>query len=227
MLYLSLLGLGAIAGYGAFYALFNARCLELVQGTKARHNASLEELRRKYDEAVAGKNQCLSDTSAQEELHQLQGRLEAQTALLVKQEETAARLKAIQEEKDKSTQQLASLQNELKEVRLKHHKSSQQMASLQDELNQAQAELEQVNRELTDAIAQKELSEASLTEKLQSTERALSDRELQVTSLLKEQERCGMLPALDEELKNIKEFLLRRSLQLCRLEYVCSFYLFM
>lgn len=200
MLYLTLLGLGVIVGYGAFYAQFNDRCVTLLHRSEERYNASKAEWLAKHQEAVSEKEECLNP------LHQLQGKLEAQStfvekhqALLEKHEEALAKLSTLQQSKEQS---------------------SNSEAKLKAQIGQLQLEVQRSKQKITDTIQDKERVEQDLQARLTSTMERLAQTTLEVKQRKKDQEECASkLPALESDLKTVKSFVQNRAERMCRMEY--------
>ena len=199
LLYLSLLGLGVIAGYGGFFFMFNDRCVNLLRETEVRYNASQVEWQTKLQEALSEKDQCISP------LHELQGKLEAQSifaekhqALLQKHEETLSKLAALQQSKEEY---------------------SESQGKLQARIGELQLELERSYQKLADSMKQKELAEQELQTRLSQAEEKLAQQTRQVNSMKNNGEHCASkLPELESNLKTIKSFVQNRAERMCRME---------
>jgi chromosome segregation ATPase len=147
MLYLLILGLGLIGGYGVFFHTFSERCMNLVQASEVRFNTSREEWQTKYDLALSEKEQCVIP------LNEMQGRLETQStlaehhqALLRKQEDSVAELKDAFEK-------------------------------LQTQVGELHSELERMNQKMIDSAQEKERTETELQNQKSLTEEKWSEQQ--------------------------------------------------
>jgi hypothetical protein len=166
LLYLLLLGVGAIGGFGGFHTLFQTSCTELLTASNSRQNTSLEALQGKYSKAVADHKRCLRDDSAKQKLHELHDRLDSQTTLagkhqdlLEKHEITLNKLNEVQRASDASSQTVSTLQEQIKrlqrelgqstvQVQLSRQTAEKQVETLKEQLNLSRTML----REKQDAI---------------------------------------------------------------------------
>jgi len=200
MLYLTLLGLGVIGGYGAFYLLFSERCVGLLQLQEVRYNTSMLEWQAKHQEAISEKDQCLSP------LHQLQGKLEAQStfaekhqALLEKHEEALSKLSALQQTKEESNASQGKLRAQIGELQL---------------------ELQRANQKVADSVKDKERVEQDLQSRLQQAKEELVQQAEKVDGIKGDQAECAAkLPELESDLKTVKSFVQNRAERMCRMEY--------
>ena len=199
MLYLCLVGLGVIGGYGAFYFMFSQRCVNLLAESEAHYNATKEEWQSRYLDAVADKEQCLTP------LYQAQGQLEAQStvaeryqALLVKQEETLAKLSALQETKEESGDTLTSLRSQIGQLEL---------------------ELETAVRKLGESEREKHRVEQELLNEVQQARDVVSQRERELVEVREYQDFCAArIPALEAGWQKTKDYIQERANRLCRME---------
>ncbi|KAG7361595.1 hypothetical protein IV203_036696 [Nitzschia inconspicua] len=77
-----LIGLGVIAGYGLFHAIFRYRCADVLDEMERGHNQSLASLTELYQKSVDDHQQCLNSEDKTQEIYELRGRLEAQSDLV-------------------------------------------------------------------------------------------------------------------------------------------------
>lgn len=206
LLYFSLMGIGAIAGYGGFYWLFSERCSQLMTETQTRHAISRQEIQKKYEDAIEGQRQCMSDVNKRKlELSEMHGRYEAQAtlaerhqALLLKQEETLLRLGEAQ-----TTQEAAS----------------QIIASLRDELRDTRTALADANRKLEDALLTSHSMEIELRQSLQAVENLLEERNHDVEDMSRHLDECDkLLPVYRDEISLAQNYLRTRHHQQCKME---------
>ena len=205
LLYLSLMGLGAIGGYGGFYWLFSERCAQLMTETQQTHALSRQEVQKKYEDALEGQRQCMSDTSVKKELSEMQGRLEAQATLaerhqglLIKQEETLARLAEAQALQDVAANTIASLR---------------------DELRATKTDLSEVNQKLQHALSEANAVETELKDRLQIVDALLDTRNHDIEIMNTQIDECDeLLPSFRDELSVVKNYLRTRNHQQCRME---------
>jgi hypothetical protein len=166
LLYLLLVGVGAIGGFTIFHRHFQTSCTELLTASNSHQNASLEALQEKYSKAVADHKRCLRDDSAKQKLHDLHDRLDSQTTfagkhqdLLEKHEATLEKLNEVQRASDASSQTVSSLQEQIKrlqrelgqstvQVQLSRQTADKQVETLKEQLNLSRTML----REKQDAI---------------------------------------------------------------------------
>ena len=206
LLYFSLIGIGAIAGYGGFYMLFSERCSQLMAETQTKHATSRQEFQKKYEEAMEGQRQCKSDAArGKQELSEIHGRFEAQStladrhqALLLKQEETLLRLAEAQ-----TTQEAAS----------------QTIASLRDELRDTKTDLADANRKLEDALTSAHSMKMELTQSLAAVEDLLEKRKQDIDDMSRQLDKCDdLLPAYRDEISLAQNYLRTRHHQQCKME---------
>jgi chromosome segregation ATPase len=205
LLYFSLLGLGALGGYAGFYASFSERCSALLRETEGLHNVSKQAYQEKYESAMEGQRQCMSDNTVKEELQQLQGKLESQSnladrhqALLDKQEQTLARLSALQELSQENGNTIHDLREQLSQMRM--------------ELTTEKQKVEMVTRE-------RDTLEKELHGRLGETQGMLELREQQVQELLsKTTEYDYWMPVISEELDFMKNYFRQRDHAMCKLQ---------
>jgi chromosome segregation ATPase len=170
MLYLSILGLGVIGGYGVFFYMFSERCVNLLQESDVRFNTSREEWQAKYREALTEKEQCIIP------LNEMQGRLEAQStlaehhqALLGKHEDTVAKLAALQQSKQESSAALEKMETSHKDLILnqedtlaKLRDSNSALENLRTQMGELEVELQRANQRVTVSAQEKEGAEKEL-----------------------------------------------------------------
>ena len=206
LLYFSLMGIGAIAGYGGFYWLFSERCSQLMDETKTMHAISRQEFQKKYEDAIEGQRQCMSDaTKGKQELSDVHGRFEAQAtlaerhqALLLKQEETLLRLAETQ-----TTQEAAS----------------QTIASLRYELRDTQTDLAETNRKLEEALFSMHSVKMELTQSLTAVEDLLEKRNQDIEDMSRQLDECDdLLPVYRDEISLAQNYLRTRHHQQCKME---------
>jgi chromosome segregation ATPase len=205
LLYVSLLGLGALGGYAAFYASFSERCSALLRETEGLHNASKQVYVDKYEAAMEGQRQCMSDSTVKGELQKLQGTLESQSnladrhqALLDKQEQTLAKLSALQELSQENGNTIHELREKLSQMRM--------------ELTTEKQRVEMVTRE-------RDTLESELQGRLGETQGMLELREQKVQELLsKAEEYDYWMPLISEEVALMKNYFLQRDHARCKLQ---------
>lgn len=200
MLYLSLLGLGVIGGYGAFFLMFNQRCLFLLESAEETYNTSKIEWQSKHQEAIAEKNECLNP------LQQLQGKLEEQSILAEKHQTlikehtvTLSKLATLQQAKEESVASRAKVQAQIEEI---------------------QRELKQANQRAVDAVKDKEQVEKNLQTRLQIAQDELAQKTADFKSLQEKQEECSSSndSSLESDLKTVTTFVQNRAERMCRME---------
>jgi chromosome segregation ATPase len=205
LLYLSLMGLGAIGGYGSFYFLFSERCSQLIMETKEKHSSSRQQFQQKYENALEGQRQCLADSSAKRELRALQGRLEAQSnladrhqVLLQKQEDTLTRLSEVQSAQEAT---------------------GQTVATLHEELTHTKAELAEANRKLVETLKSSDEVETGLRSEV-TTATGLVDKQAQdVIDMTEQLDECdSLLPSYRDEAVMMKNYLRTRHHEQCKME---------
>lgn len=150
-----LLGIGAIAGYITFYLIFQEKCSELLIKSHQIHNESQAELQTKYLKTVDDLHHCEEESELKSELHEAQGRLQAQ-ALLADKHQT------LLEQHKKTLEQIDELQNSEKD-------SSTKIETLTKELQQLQYQLET-------SIKEKNEIEYDLNSKMSITNSNLKER---------------------------------------------------
>lgn len=205
LLYLSLMGLGAIGGYGSFYFMFSERCTQLMTETEEKHSSSRQQFQEKYENALEGQRQCMADSSAKRELSELQGRLEAQSSLadrhqvlLQKQEDTLTRLS---------------------EVQTAQEATGKTVATLREELTQTKAELAKANRKLVETLKSSDELESGLRGEL-TVSTYLADQQAQdIVDMTEQLHECdALLPSYRDEAVMLKTYLRTRNHQQCRME---------
>lgn len=204
MLYLSLIGMGAVGGYGVFYYLFSDRCISMISSMENKHTAALNALQTKYDEAVENQNKCKLETSKAEEGH-VKARLETQTALsdrhhalLDKHEETLGRLSKAHAAQEASANTVAELKNELARTKVI---------------------LDNTVRLFKDAEAEKNDIEQELSTEIEDMQEEMKSSRQKLQTVANDSESCSrMLPAMTKELRQVKEFVRARYFQKCRME---------
>lgn len=210
LLYLSLMGLGAMGGYGAFYHLFSERCSKLVSQTEDKHSASRLEFQSKYEEALEGQRQCLADSTAKRS--DMAGRLEAQSnladrhyELLKQQEDTLARLSTTQLSQEESMKLIASLRDDL--------------ATSREQMAESKLGLQSLNAQYVLLRQEKDASEAGLKKELESTKELLQHQAEDLAEVNEEVKECDRdLPLFREEAAGLKNYLRTRNHQQCKME---------
>ena len=205
LLYLSLLGLGVIGGYGSFYYMFAERCTGLMAQVESRHGEYRASMQVKYEDALEQQRQCLADTTVREQLHQLQGRLEAQSNL-------AQRHQSLLQQQQDTLQRLSNLQHA-------HETATHNVVTLREELAQTRLQLERTNRDYHNLLRDKETTEKQLHDRLSLTESVLTKRVEEIDGLVTQQEQCNaLLPVFENESNRMKQYLRQRNHQICKME---------
>jgi hypothetical protein len=205
LLYLSLMGFGAIGGYGIFYYLFSERCSQLMRETESKHSASRQDYQSRYEEALEGQRQCMAETSSKTQ--ELQGRLEAQSdmaarhqSMLQKQEETLLRLSNVQ---------------------AAHESATGTIASLREEVSILRNDLAETERSLESNILNSQKVENDLRLQLDTANEVLEQRTVEVEELNKHTRECGaLLPVYREEISWMHNYLRSRNNRQCQMKYV-------
>jgi vacuolar-type H+-ATPase subunit E/Vma4 len=157
LLYLLLVGVGALAGLGAFHVLYETSCTELLTAKNSRENASLGTLQENYSKATSDHKRCLQDMVAKEDSQAtLAGKHQD---LLQKHEATLEKLNEVQRASDASSQTVSTLQEQIKRLQRELGQSTVQVQlSKQTAYKEVQTLKEQLNlsrtmlREKQDAI---------------------------------------------------------------------------
>jgi len=175
VLYLSLIGLGAIGGYAGFYAVFRQRCQQIIQTAEKRHVSSRQELQEKYMKALENQHQCQNPsaaTSQGNELLEIKDRLEAHSImaekhqdLLKRQEETVIRLEQANRDKNVVEQKLEQMSIALSQAKEGQESRSMERSILSDESLTAQQKLKariaELERDLSEMRHRESLSSSS------------------------------------------------------------------
>lgn len=204
MLYLSLLGLGALGGYAGFYYSFSGKCSVLLQEAQARHDTSRQAFQDKYEAAIEGQRQCLVGSNVKDQFHQLQEKLVSQTTL-------ADRHQALLDKQETMLGRLSTLQQLSQD-------NGNTMYELRVQLNQARMELTTTKQTLDVVIGERDAFTADLRSQLEEKDIRLEQRENEVQLLqhnAREVER--VMPVLKEELNFIKDYFRQRSYALCKM----------
>lgn len=196
MLYLTILGLGVILGYSAFYLQFNERCVVLLQKAEDRYNTSKVEWQVKHQEAVSEKEQCLTP------LNQLQGKLEAQSTI-------AEQYQTLKEKHEETLSELATLQESNKA-------SAGNEAKLNAMIGKLKLDLERTNQKVVNAVQDGERVAKDLQTRLTSTMEKLAQKTMELTKTKGNQEGCT---ELESELETVETFVQNRAERMCRMEY--------
>lgn len=213
MMYLSILGLGVIGGYGVFFHMFSERCVNLLEESELRFNTSHEEWETKYKEALADKEQCIIP------LNEMQGRLEAQSvlaerhqALLAKQEETVAKLSALQQLKEESSTVLEELKISHRDLILTQEDTLTELEDSKDALEklrtlmgELQLELERANQKVTDSAQEKERAEKELQDQKSLADKRWAKQEEEINVLKRSQQDFEKLKSQVERAERDKE----------------------
>lgn len=127
LLYLTLVGLGAIGGYISFYSLFHNRCADLLNDAERRHNETQQALQERYMGAVEKHHECLQDETKTMELFDLRGRLDGQAALVGKHQ-------SLLDKHQEGMERLSDMQTA-------HEQALTKISTLEDEIQKKEAEL--------------------------------------------------------------------------------------
>ena len=206
LLYLALLGLGAIGGYTAFYLLFSERCTALMNDVTTKHGEYRTTMQSKYEQALEGQRQCMTDTSLKDELSSLQGRLEAQSTL------TNRHQNLLQQQEDTLTR-LGTLQ-------AAHEVASQTVMTLKEELSQTRQLLQQAKKDLQESLTERNKMKQGYEDRVALTGSLLQKRVEEVEALSQQQQHCDVaLPQLRQETMHMKNYIRQRNHQACKMEY--------
>jgi hypothetical protein len=200
LLYSTLVGLGAIGGYMAFYALFNHRCADLLDEAERHHNETRQGLQDRYVKAVEEHHRCLEDESKVLELFDLRDRLGGQADLAGKHESLL----------DKHHESVERLSN----MRAQHDETIQKYNQLKGDVEQKQTELTQVKQETESYNEQKELLGRQLADQKELMTNRIKKKTLEIKRLNFEQKECI------EEGVSITKHIQRRHGFLCQDKYV-------
>jgi chromosome segregation ATPase len=176
LLYLSLIGIGAIGGYAIFFLVFSDRCMSLLAESQRQNSECQKGFETKYKDALERHSECLATKAmAKRQWDELQGRVEVQATLasryrnlLSKQQETHGRLTKAEASRDAAHALLSSLQNQIKEMQ-------GSLNDLSQELNEKTSNYETREMELKQSIQTCENLLEIRTEQVEDTLRQLSD----------------------------------------------------
>ena len=205
MLYLSLLGMGAMGGYATFYFSFSQRCSAHILASESRHNESRQAFQEKYEAAIEGQLQCMSGSIAKDEMNQMQGRLESQStlsdryqSLLDKHEATLGRLSAMQQSNQESGSMIHELRDQLAVTRMELATTKQKF------------ELESTGGKTMIA---------DLTERMIEAQTLMKQQEQQMQTLtVTTMEHGSLMPMIKEQLNFLKHYVRQRNHAKCKME---------
>jgi predicted RNase H-like nuclease (RuvC/YqgF family) len=150
-----LLGLGIIAGYALFHAIFHHRCADVLDELEGGYNQSLASLRELYQKSVDDHRQCLDNDDKILEISELKGRLEAQSDLV----------------------------NSHRSLLQKHQVTTSQLEHVEAELNRKEAELFIVQKRIDLRHQEKDDLEKELKELKQAVDIELGEKTKMIESL--------------------------------------------
>ena len=204
MLYMTLLGLGVIGGYGSFFLMFHERCVGLLQQAEETYNSSKLEWHAKHQQALSEKNECLNP------LQKLQGKLQEHSTLAEKHQ-------ALEKDLGVATAKLAALQQSKDE-------SDGIRAKLESQIREIQTQLKEANQKV-DAVNNRGEIEKDLQMRLEIAQDELAQKAADIKEL---QERTTACPetsesnndnaALESDLKTVTAFVQNRAERMCRME---------
>jgi chromosome segregation ATPase len=214
MLYLSILGMGVIGGYGVFFYMFSERCVNLLQESEMSLNTSREEWQARYKEALTENEQCII---ASNEMH---GRLEAQStlaehyqALLGKHKDTVAKLSALQQSERESSAAREKMEISHQDLILKQEDtltelkdSNTALETLRTQIEEQKVELQRASQQVTVTAQDKERAEKDLENAKILADEKWAEHEEEVLALKRSQEASNNhLEELKHQLERAKK----------------------
>lgn len=247
MLYMTLLGLGVIGGYGAFFVMFHERCVGLLQQAEETYNSSKIEWQAKHQQVISEKNECLNP------LQKLQGKLQEHSTLAEKHrvlekqhDEATSKLAALQQSKDESDGIRAKLESQITEIQTQLKEANQKVAEAvnkrgeiekdlqtrleiaQNELSQKVVELKELqesNQKVVATINEKRKIENDLKMRIDIAQDELAQKAADFKELQELKKACpessessGDTAALESDLKTVTTFVQNRAERMCRME---------
>jgi predicted RNase H-like nuclease (RuvC/YqgF family) len=176
-----LLGLGIIAGYGLFHAIFHHRCADVLDELERGYNHSLASLSELHQKSVEDHRQCLENDDKAQEISELRGRLEAQSdlvnshrSLVQKHQITTSRLEEIQAELERKEAELFIIQ---KRIDLRHEEKDELERELTELKKAVEVELGEKNKiieSLQSSVEAFQMTEREILEHVQSRHGVMS-----------------------------------------------------
>jgi chromosome segregation ATPase len=188
LLYSTLVGLGAIAGYMTFYAFFNHRFAHLLDDAERRHNSSRQELQDRYTKVVEEHQKCLEDETRVLELFDLRGRLDGQADL-------AGKHQLLLDKYQESEEHLSHTLSMHEEAQLKYQQ-------LQARVEKKEAELAELESQIDAYNEQNTLLERKLVDQKDEMEDLLKRKEDEINNLRNEIE--DLLKEKEDEIIKLK-----------------------
>ena len=218
-LYLSLMGLGAMGGYGGFYWLFSERCSQLMTETQQNHAVSRQQFQKKYEDALEGQRQCMTDTTAKQELSEMQGRLEAQATLADRHQGLLEAQGTLAERHQGLLLQQEETLTRLSQIQASQETSAEIIESLREELRTARADLSDANRKAEGIISSANEVGTNLRQQLTVANHLVEQRTQDVGTMKNRLDDCDdLLPAFRDEVALAKNYLRTRNHQQCKME---------
>lgn len=205
MLYLSLLGIGAMGGYATFYFSFSQRCSAHILASESRHNESRQAFQEKYEAAIEGQLQCMSGSIAKDEVNQIQGRLESQSTL-------ADRHQSLLDKHEATLERLSALQQS-------NHESGSMIHELREQLAVTRTELATTKQKLEAESTDAKIMIADLTTRLVEAQTLVEHQEQQIQTLtLTTTEHGSIMPVIKEQFNFLKNYVRQRNHAKCKME---------
>jgi chromosome segregation ATPase len=176
LFYVTLIGLGIIGGYTAFYSIYNHRCSDLLDEAEGRHNMTREDLETRYKHAMEEHHECLNDESVMLELYELRGRLESLEALEKKHQ-------VLKEAYDDTATELSNLEP-------KHQKKVDEYEQLQRDFSSKDAQLNNLQGGLDVCAEEKEKLSRTMTDEKRDIDSAMETKIEQLKRLERNYEDC-------------------------------------
>lgn len=167
LFYAALFGLGIICGYGLFLTVFIHRSEAFLDQIEMRHNDTISSLNYLYQQAVSDYNDCNADDTRSQEIFDLKGRLEAQSALVTSHRSLLYRHQISKSRLEEIEAQLARKHEDLFQVQKRVDLLSREKNELEQDLQDLKQNVRKELEEKSDTI---ESLESSI-EALQRTER--------------------------------------------------------
>jgi chromosome segregation ATPase len=159
--------LGMILGYGLFYSIFHLRCSDVLDDMEVTYNTTIANINEKYLKALEGHRLCMEEDDNQvQEVHELRGRLEAQSDLVASHRELLDKYQV-------STGRLNGINSQIERKDAQLYVLKQQLDFHSKARAELQKELEQLKQSMAETLGQKTNEINSLRssiEAFQSTE---------------------------------------------------------
>ena len=157
LLYLTLVGIGAICGYMVFSSIYNHRCSDLLDDAERVFNSSRLELQDRYMQAVEETHRCQEEESKLTKLDQ-------------------DKYQSLLDQQKQSDKEVSSLQQQVKE-------SESQTRELQEVLSQKDSEIKSLQERLDNRLQHNKRLEKRLQEQKDHLKRVGDERDKQIRKL--------------------------------------------